>query len=383
MDTEVLVIGAGPAGLAVAATLKGKGRRPLVIEKSTQVGASWRNHYERLHLHTVKALSALPGLPFPDEAPRYVPRQGVVDYLAAYAARAGIEPCFGEEAAAIVRDPAGRWHTSTRSGRTFVSDAVVVASGANNHPFAPTIDGEERFGPGGRIVHSRDYRDATPFAGERVLVVGMGNTGAEIALDLTEHGVTVALSVRSPVNIVHRDVLGRPTQQTSIMLARLPTPIGDAVARLLCDVTVGDIGRYGLPRSRVSPLRQLREEGRTPVIDVGTLARIKTGEIAVFPGIRRLVAGGAEFVDGRTAKFDAIVLATGYRAGVAALFPDSAVPVDASGLPVQLAGTGDLEGAFFVGFDLRQPGGLLRTIAEQALAVAERIVASPAGARTS
>jgi len=383
MDTEVLVVGAGPAGLAVAATLKGRGRRPLVIEKSTQVGASWRNHYERLHLHTVKALSALPGLPFPDEAPRYVPRQGVVDYLAAYAAQAGIEPCFGEEATAIARDPAGRWRTSTRSGRIFASDTVVITTGANNHPFAPKIDGEERFGPGGRIVHSRDYRDATPFVGERVLVVGMGNTGAEIALDLAEHGVSVALSVRSPVNIVHRDVLGRPTQQTSIMLARLPTPIGDALARLLCDVTVGDIGRYGLPRSRVSPLRQLREQGRTPVIDVGTLARIKSGEIAVFPGIRRLVPGGAEFVDGRTAKFEAIVLATGYRAGVAALFPAGTVSVDDSGLPTQLAGTGELDGVFFVGFDLRQAGGLLRTIAQQALSVAERIGAAPARPRTS
>jgi len=383
IDTEVLVVGAGPAGLAVAATLKSKGRRALVIEKALQVGASWRNHYRRLHLHTVKALSALPGLPFPDAAPRYVPRQGVVDYLAAYAAHAGIEPCFGAEATAIGRDAAGRWRTSTRSGQAFASDAVVVTTGANNHPFAPEMEGEDRFRAAGRIVHSRDYRDATPFAGQRVLVVGMGNTGAEIALDLAEQGVAVSISVRSPINIVHRDVLGRPTQQTSILLARLPAPLGDALARLLCDVTVGDIGRYGLPRSRVSPLRQLREQGRTPVIDVGTLARIKSGEIAVFPAIRRLVSGGAEFVDGRSAKFDAVVLATGYRAGVAALFPDSAVPVDASGLPVQLAGTGDLEGAFFVGFDLRQPGGLLRTIAQQAIAVAERIVASPAGARTS
>ena len=231
-------------------------------------------------------------------------------------------------------------------------------------------------------MHSRDYRDAAPFAGQRVLVVGMGNTGAEIALDLAEHGVGVALSVRSPVNIVHRDVLGRPTQQTSIMLSRLPTALGDALARILCDVTVGDIGRYGLPRSRESPLRQLREHGRTPVIDVGTLARIKSGEIAVFPGLRRLVRDGAEFVDGRTAKFDAIVLATGYRAGVASLFPRSAVPVDASGLPTQLAGTGELDGVYFVGFDLRQAGGLLRTIAQQAVAVAERIGAAPAGART-
>ena len=324
MDTEVLVVGAGPAGLAVAATLKSKGRRPLVIEKSTQVGASWRNHYERLHLHTVKALSALPGLPFPDEAPRYVPRQGVVDYLAAYAAHAGIEPCFGEEATAIVRDPTGRWRTSTRSGRTFASDAVVVTTGANNHPFAPKIDGEAAFGPAGGSSHSRDYRDATPFAGERVLVVGMGNTGAEIALDLAEHGVAVALSVRSPINIVHRDVLGRPTQQTSIMLARLPTPIGDALARLLCDVTVGDIGRYGLPRSRVSPLRQLREHGR----DAGDRRRhAGADQVGRDRRLSRRSADSSPAAPssstGARRSSTRIVLATGYRAGVAALFPDA------------------------------------------------------------
>src|SRR5439155_1592921 len=98
MDSDVLVIGAGPAGLAVAASLKAKGRAALVIEKATQVGASWRQHYERLHLHTVKALSALPGLPFAAALPRYVPRRDVVEYLAAYAARSAINPVFATEA---------------------------------------------------------------------------------------------------------------------------------------------------------------------------------------------------------------------------------------------------------------------------------------------
>ncbi len=377
MDTDILVIGAGPAGLAVAATLKAKGRRPTVIDKASDVGASWRGHYARLHLHTVKSLSALPGLPFPDQAPRYVPRGGVVDYLAQYARHHGIAPSFGEEATAIVRDETGRWRTSTRSGRTFASAAVVVATGANHRPFLPAMEGEESFGATGRVLHSRDYRDPAPFAGQRVLVVGMGNTGAEIALDLAEAGVEVALSVRSPINIVLRDVLGRPTQQTSIMLSRLPRAIGDALARFFCELTVGDIGRYGLPRSRVSPLRQLREEGKTPVIDVGTLARIKSGDIAVFPGIRRLVAGGAEFVDGRTARFDTVVLATGYRAGVAALFPGAAVPVDERGLPTERVGSGELAGIHFIGFDLRQPGGLLRAIAMEAAELAERIDAAP------
>jgi cation diffusion facilitator CzcD-associated flavoprotein CzcO len=257
----------------------------------------------------------------------------------------------------------------------------MIATGANHHPNVPRIEGQDAFV--GRILHSRDYRNATPFAGQRVLVVGMGNSGAEIALDLAEHGVAVTLSVRSPVNIVLRDVLGRPTQETSIVLARLPKRLGDALASFFAKVSVGDIGRLGLRRSPISPLRELRELGRTPVIDVGTLARIRAGEIGVRPAIRRLHAEGAEFVDGSKASFDRVVLATGYRAGIDALFPGIAVPVDANGLPLAVAGEGPLAGIYFVGFDTRQPGGLLRTIATQALAVAERIGAAAAPARAA
>jgi cation diffusion facilitator CzcD-associated flavoprotein CzcO len=370
LTTDILVIGAGPAGLAVAGCLVQRGLRPQVIEKAVQVAASWRAHYDRLHLHTVKSLSALPGLPFPDDYPRYVPRQALVDYLAAYAEHHGIAPHLGEEAVAVT-PVAGGWQTTTATGRCFFSSAVVVATGANCQPRMPAFAGQAQYQ--GRVVHSRAYRNALPFAGQHVLVVGMGNTGAEIALDLAEHGVHTAISVRSPLNIVHRDVLGRPTQLTSIALAKLPAAWGDAIARVLRDLTVGDLSRYGIRTSAESPLHQLRVHGKTPVIDVGTLARIKSGEIAVHPGIERFTQHGACFADGTEGTFDAVILATGYEARVEKLFPGSEVAIDPNGMPIDVVGQGALAGVYFVGFDIRQPGGLLRAIGAQAQQVAEVI----------
>jgi cation diffusion facilitator CzcD-associated flavoprotein CzcO len=379
MNLSVLVVGAGPAGLAASGCLVRRGLRPDVIEQSHSVGSAWLGHYERLHLHTVKSLSSLPGLPFPADAPRYVPRAGVVDYLRSYAEHHGIRPRFGEAALAIEPEGGG-WVTLTGTGRRIASDAVVVATGANRVPLRPSFAGEDDYT--GRVLHSREYRDAVPFAGRRVLVVGMGNTGAEIALDLAERGAHATLSVRSPVNIVHRDVLGRPTQKTSLLLARLPARWGDLAARVLRDATVGDLRRWGLRTAAESPLRQLREHGRTPVIDVGTLARIKSGDIAVRPGIECFTPQGVRFTDGREEPFDAVVLATGYAADVQPLFPRTPVPVDERGLPRVTCGSGTLDGIHFVGFDIRQPGGLLRTIGEQAEVVAEAI-AQRAAARAA
>jgi len=373
MDTDTLIIGAGPAGLAVAGCLAQRGLPSQVIERAEQVAASWRQHYERLHLHTVSALSSLPGVPFPAGTPRYVPRAQVVEYLAGYAARHHVEPRLGQEVVAITRAPdeQGGWLTATLGGERFTSRTVVVATGANCRPRQPVFPGQAQYT--GRVLHSRDYRNAAPFAGQRVLVVGMGNTGAEIALDLAEQGVSATLSVRSPVNIVYRDVLGRPTQRTSLMLARLPTRWGDAAARVLRDLTVGDLSRWGLRTPAESPLHQLREHGKTPVIDVGTLARIRSGEIAVHPGIECFTSKGVRFIDGRERAFDSVILATGYEAALEALFPAGAPPLDRNGMPTDVIGQGVLDGVYFVGFDIRQPGGLLRTIGQQAVLVAEDI----------
>jgi len=365
-----IVIGAGPAGLASAACLSRRGIRARVFEEATDVGSAWRAHYDRLHLHTVKSHSALPGLAFPADVPKYPSRSEVVAYLEAYARHHGIAPEFGQAVSRVV--PAGEgWRVLTAGGVDAHAHAVVVATGANRVPRVPDFPGRENFA--GRVLHSRDYRNPAAFAGQRVLVVGMGNTGAEIALDLAESGVAVTLAVRSPLNIVRRDVLGRPTQLSSIMLDRLPPRLGDAIARFLRDLTVGDLGRWGIATARQSPLRQLRLEGRTPVIDIGTVDAIRRGAIQVRPGIDRFEAAGVVFTDGRAERFDTVLLATGFEAAVQAMFPATRLPVDAGGLPLETVGRGERAGLAFVGFDTRQAGGLLRTIAAQAEEVAQAL----------
>jgi cation diffusion facilitator CzcD-associated flavoprotein CzcO len=345
----------------------------VLIEKSDRVGDAWHRHYDRLHLHTVKQLSHLPGLEFPEDYPRYVPRKELANYYTRYADTFSIEPMFREEAVEILPS-SDKWLTKTQQGLEISSDHVVVATGLNRIPQRPSYEGEDGFT--GRRIHARDYREPSPFAGQSVLVVGMGNTGAEIALDLSEAGVDSTISVRGPINIVPRDVLGRPTQLTARMLARLPTGLADRLGSLLRTMTVGDLSAYGIATPDIAPLAQLRLRGKTPVIDVGTVRRIKKGLIAVRSGIDHFEADMVVFTDGLKDRYDTVIFATGYRPMLGEILNAGNDYLDEKGLPNQVIGEGPSRGLFFVGFDNHRPGGVLGTVFEESEAVVDRIRAT-------
>lgn len=369
-DTPVLIIGAGPGGLAMAGRLRRLGIGFEIIEKSSQVGQSWREHYDRLRLHTVKEHSHLPGLPFPDDYPRYVTRQMLVDYFEAYAKAFDIHPCFEEEARAI-KPVEGGWSVQAASGKTFAARHVILATGVNRAPYRPSFPAEERFR--GRILHSRFYKNPQAFSQQKVLVVGMGNTGAEIALDLSENGVATYLSVRGPVNIVPRDFLGRPTQKTALALAKLPHWLGDWIGAQVQWLAFGNLSRYGIKKPPMPPARQLRETGKTPVIDLGAVSQIKAGRIEVVPEIESFSEEGVRLKGGRELKLDSVILATGYRARVEEFLPFTEGLLNADELPVHCIGSGKYEGLYFIGFDNYQPGGILGAINRESDVIAGHI----------
>src|SRR5690606_31111659 len=247
-DRPVYVIGGGPGGLAVAYALRSRGLRAVVLERSEQVGASWRRHYDRLRLHTARRQSALPGLPMPRRFGRWVARDDVVRYLEKYAEHHRLEIVTGVEVSRVERSPDGTgWLLRATGGRELTGAAVVVATGYHHTPRVPDWPGRPSYT--GELLPAHAYRNAVPFAGRDVLVAGVGNTGAEIAVDLVEGGASrVRLAVRTVPHIVRRSTAGWPAQYSGVLVRRLPVRLVDRISRVQARVAVPDLSAHGLPR---------------------------------------------------------------------------------------------------------------------------------------
>lgn len=357
-DSPTLIIGAGPAGLAVAGRLSGMGLPFQLLEKSDRVAASWHAHYDRLRLHTVKEHSDLPLMPMPEAFPLYVPRKDMIAYWEKYVRDMNIAPLFGQEVRKIIREGT-EWRVETGKN-VFHAPNVVVATGYNRVPVVPVWEGREHFK--GTFMHSREYRNAASFSGKKVLIVGIGNTGAELALDLHEHGAFPFISVRNPVNFICRDIGGRPAQRTAILLGKLPDWAYDFIARQVQRLTVGDLSAYGLKTPHYSPSEGLRRYGKVPVIDIGTLDLIKQRKVRILPDIQRFNADSVTFINGETEPFDAVIACTGYRAQVEDFIENAKPLLDQRGYPKQLWFEDEAyKGLYFCGFSIPL-SGILRNI---------------------
>lgn len=358
MQTENLIIGAGPAGLAMAGRLSQAGLHYTLIEGSDHAGNAWRNHYDRLHLHTVKQFSHLPHMSFPEEYPTYVSKDQLVQYFEGYMEHFNIIPIYKQQVLSISKEN-GYYQVLTDSN-SYQAKNIIVATGVNRVAHIPDWPGKNEFE--GEILHSRQYKNYEPFIGKKTLVVGFGNTGAELCLDLSEHDVEVYASVRSPISVVPRDLNGRPVQVTSKQLAKLPFGLGDWLGSQIRKIYFGNLEKYGLKISAMHPAQQLRETGKTPIVDIGTMAAVKSGKIKVKPGIERFNRSSVVFNGGEEITIQSVILATGYRAAIQEFFPQISQYVDENGLPHSPIGKGELEGAYFLGFDNYKLGGILGTI---------------------
>ncbi|MEM7136001.1 MAG: NAD(P)/FAD-dependent oxidoreductase [Myxococcota bacterium] len=364
----VVVIGAGPAGIAVSACLRRHGVNHVVLEREQSVAPRWRNHYDRLHLHTARNLSALPYRPFPKGVPQFPSRKEVVAYMDDYAAAHGVNPLFCQEVKRASRRNR-KWRVETQD-RLFEAEGLVVATGYNRKPYSPTWPGMDTFK--GEILHSRDYRNGAAWTGKRALVVGAGNTGAEIAVCLHEHGAKPTLCIRGPIHVMPRSLNGLPTQFSSLVLSKLPLPLADGIGRTVSKTVFGDLSPWGITRPDVGPMRQIVEQGRIPLIDVGTVELVRNGDIQVAPGIERFTAEGVEFVDGQSGIYDVVVLATGYRAALEGFLDEAERYVDDRGYPRVHGANANLPDPFFVGYG-NPPTGQLREIRQHAIAVAKKL----------
>ncbi|MEV0777294.1 NAD(P)/FAD-dependent oxidoreductase [Streptomyces sp. NPDC050428] len=368
----VYVIGGGPGGLAVAAALGARGVRAVVLERSEAVGASWRGHYDRLHLHTTRRLSALPGLPMPRSFGRWVSVKNMVRYLEKYAEFHGLEVVTRVEVTGIERSADGEsWVLRATGGRELTGSAVVVATGYSNTPRLPDWPGAEAYA--GELLHAGAYRNSRPYQGKDVLVVGAGNTGAEIAVDLVEGGAArVRLAIRTVPHIVRRSTLGWSAQRTGILVRRLPERLVDRAGEIMCRIAVPDLADRGLPRPDTGLYSRVRE-GAIPVQDVGLLAAVGKGEVEPVAAVESFDDDKVVLADGSRISPDAVIAATGYRRGLEGLVGHLGV-LDERGCPVVRGGRTSerAPGLYFTGFT-NPISGMLRELAMDAERIAKAV----------
>ncbi len=369
--TEVVVCGAGAAGLGVAASLQRVGMDALVVERSDGVAASWRSRYAALRLNTPGWMSTQPGY----RASRrrygeYPSRDNWVRYLEDYAAHHGLEIRFGTEVRRIDR-AGGAWRVETGEG-TLDARAVVVATGFDHDPYTPDWPGREDFS--GELTHAASFRDPEPYRGKDVLVVGPGVTGSEVSHLIAAGGAErVRVASRTPPHVIRRKLFGTPAQVTGAVLHHLPLRAADAISAVAERLVIGDLTRYGIPRPTTGMATLMAERGQAPAFDDGFVDSVKAGRIEIVAAVEGFDGDDVHLADGSRIQPDAVIAATGYRRGLEPLVGHLNI-LDPHGLPLTHGGRQhpSAPNLFFTGYRT-ELSGQLRLMRFDARAIARAL----------
>ncbi len=321
---DVCIIGAGSSGITVAKALKQAGVAFDILEKGSDIGGMWRYEndngqsscYASLHIDTSRPNLGYSDYPIDPSLPDFLSHAQFLDYLVAYAQNFGIRDIVRCRTEVRSIEPVGgRFRVGLADGRHADYGTVIVANGHLSDPRMPAFPG--RFA--GDVIHSHHYRTPAPYDGKNVLVVGLGNSAVDIAVDISRRAKHVFVSTRRSAWIMPKYLFGRPIDQVSRRISRtlnLSTPATRGIMSWLIRLVVGDQRRFGLPR----PAHPMWREHATLSQDL--LSCIGHGYISIKPDVRALGLDRVAFADDTDEAIDAIIYATGYNIRFPFLGPD-------------------------------------------------------------
>jgi putative flavoprotein involved in K+ transport len=344
----VVIIGAGPAGLAAAARLGQLGVPAEILECGESVASSWRQRYDRLRMNTCRWNIMLWFGRFPRRTSIFPTRDEFVRYMESYVSKHDLKVRFGVKVDRIDRVADG-WRLATSAGEQMARD-VIVATGHGRIAKLPGWAGHDRFP--GHLLHSAEYRNPSEFRGKDVVVVGSGCSGMEIAGDLAQGGAgKVRLAVRTPPHIVLRTSAWGPNDLLAAALQRLPTWIADSVDAFIRRKTVGDLAPYGLNLPGEGTFSAFRREDAQPtIVDSDVVEAIKGGRIEIVAGVSSVDAYGVRLDDETMLLPDTVIAATGFRTGLQPLVGHLDV-LDDEGMPRDSGESATAAGLYFLGYE--------------------------------
>lgn len=312
----VAVVGAGPSGLAALKNLKAKGIPCVAYEAHQGLGGIWNRENPRSSVHrethtiTSREVTAFADFPLDHGMPTYPRHDEILAYLESYAEHFDLNPSirFNETVDSLVRDATGSWRITTDVGTEATHTAVVIANGHNWSPRMPDFSGSFS----GKILHSCDYDSASEFEGQRVLIVGAGNSGCDIAAQCAQVATKVSLSMRRGYTFYPKFLLGVPSDKMGgfVRSLRLPPRLTTRLLRTMIRATVGNQQALGLPQPDHKPLES------PPIINSLVPYYVAHGRIDVQPEVERLGGHTVHFTDGTSSDFDVIVASTGFRVDI-------------------------------------------------------------------